>query len=120
MKKHSEIGFKIASSSPQLTCIADKILYHHEWWDGSGYPQGLKGEEIPLLSRIIAIVDAFDVMTSGRPYRKILSPEDALFELRNFSGSHFDPHLVELFAQTAPFEKDIPEEIRYSYSTTNL
>ncbi len=116
MKQHTEIGYKIACSSPQMACIADKILHHHEWWDGSGYPHGLKGEEIPLLSRIIAIVDAFDVMTSGRPYKKILSQDEALAELKKYSGRHFDPDLVVVFLSIAPYKQQIPEEIKYRVS----
>jgi diguanylate cyclase (GGDEF)-like protein len=97
MKKHSEIGHRITHSVPELIHISDKILYHHEWWDGSGYPRGLKGEEIPILSRIVAIADSYDVMTTGRPYKKLLSKDEAVAELKNCSGSHFDPHLVEIF-----------------------
>lgn len=73
MKTHSEIGYRIASSTPDLMHVAYKILTHHERYDGSGYPKGLKGEEIPLLSRILAIVDAFDVMTNERPYKKAMT-----------------------------------------------
>lgn len=65
--KHPEIGYRIAGASPELAPIAEAILAHHEWWDGNGYPRGLKGEEIPLTSRIIAIVDAYDAMTRGDP-----------------------------------------------------
>jgi diguanylate cyclase (GGDEF)-like protein len=97
MKKHSEIGYRIALAAPELSHIAEKILYHHEWWDGSGYPRGLKGEEIPLLSRIVAIADSYDVMTNGRPYKKALNPEEAVGELKRCAGTHFDPHLVEVF-----------------------
>lgn len=68
MKKHSELGYKIARSSLQIAPIAKGILHHHEWWDGNGYPQGLNGEDIPLPSRIISIVDAYDAMINGRPY----------------------------------------------------
>lgn len=72
MKRHSEIGYRIAQSSPELGPIAKYILHHHEWWNGAGYPLGLKGEEIPLLCRILSILDTFDAMTSDRPYRKAL------------------------------------------------
>ncbi len=97
IKRHPDIGFKIASSSPKLTRIADGILAHHEKWDGSGYPHGLKGKEIPILARIIAIVDAYDVMTTGRPYRLARTKKEAIQELRACSGSQFDPELVILF-----------------------
>ena len=87
MKKHSEIGYNMTKSIPELIHISQKILHHHEWWDGGGYPDGLSGEEIPLLSRIISVVDAFDVMTSGRTYKKSLTPERALNELQKYAGS---------------------------------
>ena len=70
MKKHPEVGYRIAMSTPELKQIADYILNHHEWWDGNGYPYGRKGEEIPLLSRIILIADAYDAGPRTRPYRK--------------------------------------------------
>jgi diguanylate cyclase (GGDEF)-like protein/PAS domain S-box-containing protein len=97
IKKHPEIGYQIARSSPQLTHIADFILTHHERWDGSGYPKGLKGEEIPLISRIISIVDAFDVMIEGRVYKSPRTINEAIEELKRCSGTQFDPELVEIF-----------------------
>jgi diguanylate cyclase (GGDEF)-like protein/PAS domain S-box-containing protein len=97
VKKHPEIGFRIANSSADLGLIAEGILYHHESWNGSGYPKGLKGEEIPLISRIIAIVDAYDAMTNDRPYRAALSKDEAIKELRKCAGTQFDPNLVETF-----------------------
>ena len=99
VKRHPEIGFKIASSSPKLTQIANGILSHHERWDGTGYPEGLIKEEIPLLARIISIVDAYDVMTTGRPYKQAVSKKEAIKELKACSGSQFDPRLVEIFTQ---------------------
>ncbi len=97
MKKHPEIGYRIAMSSSELAPIAEYILYHHERWDGSGYPQGLGGEEIPLLSRIISVADAYDAMTEDRPYRKAMSMEEACAELCRNSGTQFDPNIVEVF-----------------------
>ncbi|SFG83871.1 diguanylate cyclase (GGDEF) domain-containing protein [Desulfotomaculum arcticum] len=97
MQRHSEIGYRIAQSAPDLAHIADWILKHHEWWNGQGYPLGLKGEEIPLECRILSIVDAYDAMTSDRPYRKALSHEVAVMEMIRCSGSQFDPNLVEIF-----------------------
>ncbi|HOJ78728.1 MAG TPA: diguanylate cyclase [Bacillota bacterium] len=100
MERHSEIGYKIALTTPELTPIANLILKHHEWWNGEGYPLGLKENAIPLESRILAIADAYDAMTSDRPYRKALSSEAALKELKNYSGIQFDPYLVDVFIDT--------------------
>lgn len=97
MKKHSEIGYRIAMSTPELTSIAEFILSHHEKWDGTGYPQGLIGEEIPLLSRILSIVDAYDAMTNDRVYRKALPFETAIDEIKKGSGTQFDPNISTLF-----------------------
>ncbi|MBP2662702.1 MAG: diguanylate cyclase with sensor [Firmicutes bacterium] len=97
MKRHSEIGYRIAQSSPDLNLIADYILKHHEWWDGSGYPMGLLGKSIPLECRILSIADAYDAMTSDRPYRKALVHKHAIEELHRFAGIQFDPELVDNF-----------------------
>ncbi|MFW6026942.1 MAG: HD domain-containing phosphohydrolase, partial [Candidatus Woesearchaeota archaeon] len=97
MKRHSEIGYQIANSTPELSSIADAILSHHEHWDGSGYPLGQKGTEIPLLARIIAITDAYDVMTSNRPYKKAKSKQNAIAELKKEAGKQFDPNLIKVF-----------------------
>lgn len=97
MQRHCEIGYRIAESAPELQHIADWILKHHEWFDGNGYPLGLSGEHIPLESRIIAIIDAYDAMTSNRPYRKAMAHEKAVAELKRCSGTQFDPHLVAEF-----------------------
>lgn len=97
MERHAEIGHRIAQSIGELTPISDLILKHHEWWNGQGYPLGLKGEEIPTESRILAIVDAYDAMTSDRPYRKAMTKKEAVAELRRFAGVQFDPALVEVF-----------------------
>jgi HD-GYP domain-containing protein (c-di-GMP phosphodiesterase class II) len=97
MRRHCEIGHRIALISPELLPISDLILKHHEWWDGRGYPLGLRGEDIPIECRIMAIVDAYDVMTSHRPYKKSLRHAEALTELKSFSDSQFDPYLLDLF-----------------------
>ncbi|MDP4092604.1 MAG: PAS domain S-box protein [Bacillota bacterium] len=97
MKKHPEIGYRIAESSQDLAHIAEFILSHHERWDGTGYPRGLKGYEIPKLARIISIIDAYDVMTHIRPYKGIISHEDAVREIRRCQGKQFDPDISELF-----------------------
>lgn len=99
MKKHPEIGYRITLSSPELSSIAEAILAHHERWDGRGYPMGLRGTDIPLNARIVAIADAYDVMVSGRPYQKGKSKREALNEIRRCAGSQFDPYLAKLFIQ---------------------
>jgi diguanylate cyclase (GGDEF)-like protein/PAS domain S-box-containing protein len=99
MKSHCEIGYRIAVAAPELAHIANLILSHHEKWDGTGYPQELKGEEIPLLSRIITIVDAYDAMTSDRPYHAAVTSDVALKELKRCSGTQFDPSIVEKFIE---------------------
>lgn len=99
LKKHSEIGYRIVKSVPELINIADYILAHHERWDGSGYPQGLKGENIPLLSRILAVVDAYDAMINDRSYRKALPKDECIKELLINAGKQFDPYIVEIFIE---------------------
>lgn len=97
IKKHTEQGYKIASSSQEFAAVAEDIFSHHERWDGSGYPRQLKGEEIPYLARIISLVDAYDVMTNDRAYSAAVSKEEALAEIRRCSGTQFDPDLAEKF-----------------------
>ncbi|MEW5921640.1 MAG: HD domain-containing phosphohydrolase [Bacillota bacterium] len=99
MQQHCEIGYRIVKSIPDLAHLAEKILAHHERWDGNGYPQGFKGEEIPLVSRIISLVDAYEAMTFGRPYKKPHSSAEALAELQQNAGSQFDPRLVDKFTE---------------------
>ena len=99
MRKHVEIGYRIAQASGEFAQLADIILYHHEWWNGQGYPQGLKGEEIPLMSRMISIMDAFDIMTHRQRNKPAMTTEEALLELHLKAGSQFDPSLVQLFIQ---------------------
>ncbi|QCX34087.1 diguanylate cyclase [Caloramator sp. E03] len=97
MKTHTQIGYRIVSTVPDFQNIAYYILCHHERYDGKGYPNGLKGEEIPLLSRILSIVDAFDVMTHERSYKKAMPVKEAIDELRRCSSTQFDPQIVDLF-----------------------
>ncbi len=97
MKTHSEIGFRIASAATELDHIADYILTHHERWDGKGYPQGLAGEAIPLLSRIVAISDSYDAMTNNRVYRKAMTSQEAVEEIKRNNGTQFDPQIVAIF-----------------------
>lgn len=96
MKEHSLLGFQIAAEHEAFEKIAYCILCHHERWDGTGYPLGLSGTEIPLLSRIISVADALDAMTTGRVYRKAISLPSACRELKRCAGTQFDPELVEI------------------------
>jgi len=97
IKKHPVIGYEILKSIDFLKDVTLLVKYHHERWDGNGYPDGLKGEDIPLGARIIAVADTFDAMTSDRPYRKGLPVEVAVDEIKRCSGSQFDPKIVEAF-----------------------
>ncbi len=97
LQRHCEIGYHIAKMVPELEKIADWILKHHEWWDGNGYPLGIKGEEIPLECRILAVADAYDAMTHNRPYRRALSIAEARAELERCSGTQFDPVITSVF-----------------------
>jgi putative nucleotidyltransferase with HDIG domain len=97
MRKHPQIGYAILSEIAFLKGPAEIILSHHERYDGGGYPKGLKGEQIPIGSRIFALVDTLDAMTSDRPYRKALRFEAVCSEVRNFRGTQFEPALADLF-----------------------
>lgn len=97
MRRHPEIGYRIAIATPELIPIAQSILCHHEYWDGSGYPQGLKGEAIPLLSRILSVADAYDAMTQDRSYRRSVTHGEAIMEIKRCARTQFDPHIVQIF-----------------------
>jgi len=97
IRKHPETGYRIVRATEEFAHVAEDILSHHERWDGSGYPQGLKGKEVPLPARITAIADAFEVMSSGRPYKKAMAREEIIAELKRWAGSQFDPELADVF-----------------------
>ena len=97
MKKHPLHGVEILSNiqSPSVTAVLPGVQYHHEHWDGTGYPEGLSGEAIPLLGRLLAVADFFDAITSTRAYRPAVASEDALVMMQERAGTHFDPHVIE-------------------------
>jgi HD-GYP domain-containing protein (c-di-GMP phosphodiesterase class II) len=99
IEKHPESGWRILSNSDEYSNIADYILYHHESPDGKGYPRGLKGDMIPLVSKIITVSDAYDAMTSERSYHKAKTRSEAIDELRRCSGTQFDPEVVSVFIE---------------------
>jgi len=97
LERHPQIGFRMLESLG-VDPVADWVLHHHERWDGSGYPDGLPGQTIPLGARIIFVADAYDAMTSERVYRRRVAPGQAIAELKRCSGSQFDPEIVAAFA----------------------
>ncbi len=99
MKRHSEIGWRIVKEFPDLVTVANYILFHHERWDGKGYPSGLRADNIPLPSRILSVADAYDAMTSDRVYRKSMGMEEAIAELTKNAGMQFDPQVVSFFTK---------------------
>jgi diguanylate cyclase (GGDEF)-like protein len=98
-KKHVRIGYNMAVRTNQLAHVAEYILHHHEWWDGSGYPSKMKGSEIPLICRILSVIDAYDIMTIPLPYRPAKSKEEAVEELKKCAGTQFEPAVVEKFIE---------------------
>lgn len=97
MRKHPQFAYDMLHSIEYLRPALDIPYSHHEKWDGTGYPRGLKGEEIPLTARLFAVADVWDALTSDRPYRAAWTKEQALEYIREQSGKHFDPQVVELF-----------------------
>lgn len=111
VRTHVNIGYNIASRSHDLSHIAEYILYHHEWWNGSGYPTKIKGEEIPLVCRIVSILDAYDTMTNPRPYHIPKKKAEAIQELRKCAGTQFDPVLVGKFIEMISEENNILDSV---------
>jgi len=97
IKKHPEVGYRITRTTEEFAFVAEEILAHHERWDGKGYPQCLEGENIPHLARLLNIVDSYDVMSNGRPYKKKISLDEIIEEINSCSGKQFDPILAEEF-----------------------
>jgi HD-GYP domain-containing protein (c-di-GMP phosphodiesterase class II) len=105
MKKHPEFAFNMLSTIPFLKKAAEIPLYHHEKWDGGGYPNGLKGEDIPIAARIFAIVDVWDALRSDRPYREAWTDEEAMREIKQGKGTHFDPVILQTFIDLIDLDK---------------
>ncbi len=99
VKKHSEVGYHILSSTHDLAFLADCVLFHHERYDGKGYPKGIKEKEIPFFSRVLSICDAYDSMVSGRPYKKSMTKKEIIKEFADCSGKQFDPELCIFFIE---------------------
>lgn len=97
IQEHPRLGYMMLQQVPHTETVLQAVLHHHERWDGHGYPSGLQGENIPLLSRILAVADAFSAMTADRPYRKAFTLEEAVDKLRRNAGRQFDPELAERF-----------------------
>lgn len=104
IKTHSESGYKIVMASNGLKNIAESVYTHHERWDGRGYPLSLKKEEIPIMARIISVVDAFDAMTNERPYHGAVDFKDAMIEIIGCKGTQFDPKIVDTFVNVVKYK----------------
>jgi HD-GYP domain-containing protein (c-di-GMP phosphodiesterase class II) len=105
VKTHSEIGYRMAQSVGEWE-LADAILGMHERWDGTGYPYALAGEQIPYYSRLLAILDAFDVMTNAQAYKQAISTEEALEAIKEAAGKQFDPQLVDAYLQWSHMNRE--------------
>jgi len=116
IQKHPEIGARILKDIPQMEDVLGGVLHHHEKFDGSGYPYGLHGEEIPVIARMISIADTFDAMSSSRTYRNAMTRDSVLQEMKEVAGSQFDPQLASLF-----FSLDFSEweRIMIEHQTSN-
>lgn len=99
IEAHPAVGHRILNATEEFSHISEGVLSHHERWDGKGYPRELEGDEIPLLARIIAIVDAYDVMTTKQVYKEAISKEQALAEIKRNAGTQFDPKLADIFLE---------------------
>jgi putative two-component system response regulator len=122
MKLHTQIGYDILkkSDTPMFKMAADIALCHHEKWDGSGYPGGLKGDAIPEAARIVALVDVFDALSTKRPYKEAWTIEDTVAEIHRNSGSHFEPRLVERFKHILPTILNLKEIWKQREANLNM
>ena len=108
IREHPKLGARILLRIAALRGALPYVLYHHERWDGAGYPTGRAGEQIPLEARVLAVADAFDAMTSDRPYRPALDREDALAEVARCAGTQFDPEIVRIFLELFAERAELP------------
>ena len=118
VRLHPILGASILSRMPGMDRLVPIVLHHHECWDGSGYPSGVAGVDVPVESRIILVVDAFDAMTSNRPYGRVLAVQEALAELRRHSGTQFDPRLVDVMHEA--YRSGLLDEPRRSSAAVYL
>jgi HD-GYP domain-containing protein (c-di-GMP phosphodiesterase class II) len=102
MQRHVELGAELLDRIEAMSAVREIVLSHHEWWDGTGYPRGLRGEEIPIGARVLAVVDAFESMTLGRAHRPAMSREAAIDEITGLRGTQFDPDVVDALERILP------------------
>jgi len=122
IKLHPEIGSKILQDIRQMQDLVPGVLYHHERWDGRGYPHNLRGKEIPLFGRVIGLADAFDAMSSNRTYRQALDHKQVINEIKRCAGSQFDPELAQIFVNLdfTPFYELIQKHQRRVLPIANM
>ena len=113
IREHPKLGARLLLRVAPFRQALPYVLYHHERWDGAGYPSGRSGEEIPLEARVLAVADAFDAMTSDRPYRRALSRDEALAEVERCSGTQFDPEIVRVFIELFAEAEELPAAAAY-------
>jgi HD-GYP domain-containing protein (c-di-GMP phosphodiesterase class II) len=120
MKQHPQRGYKIMSQIPAMKDFLPGMYMHHEMMDGRGYPQGLKGDQIPMQARIVSVADTFDAMTTDRPYQKGMSLEDALARIKTFVGTRYDPQVVEALVRACESGQITPGRVRLSQRAKDL
>ena len=114
IKIHSEKGYQILKSIDEYSALAESVLQHHERWDGKGYPDGLREGDILLHSRIINVADAYEAMTSDRPYKKAMTQKEAVDELKKCRGEQFDPQIVDIFIEKVLLKKNQYADVNLS------
>src|SRR5437763_7674035 len=120
MKQHPQNGYKIMSQIPAISDFLPRMYMHHEMMDGNGYPQGLKGDEIPMQARIVSVADTFDAMTTDRPYQKGMSLEDAIARIKTFVGTRYDERVVAALFEACETGQITPGRVRLSKRVQEL